>query len=461
MKLLVKNIFIVCVAATLLFSCQKLDVNSPTDVATEQVFKNADGLRSALTGLYNNLQQRDYYGAYYPLMADLNSDICTAGGYDIPALNDIGAHAITASNVYAEKMYLALYKCIANANEILQAIDKITDPNLSAEEKKAIKGQALAIRGMAHFDALRMFGYHWDKTSAYGIPVVLTVQNASDVVKRNTVADSYTAILKDLNEAAGLLDGAELNAKYANSVFAKAMLARVYLYQQDFVKAAEFATTVIEDGTYTLLDADNFPAIYAGRLSSESIFELSFDAQNQSQFNGNTYVRTDALRTEIFFLANQGMNTFFEGRSGDKRIDLLDFENNDVSILPDGRTQKYRGEVTKDNPAYIIRIAEMYLIAAEANKLAGGGLTFLNTLRENRGMADLSSEDVPDEAAFLQAVLDERKAELNFEGHRFFDLARYQKINEVLGVDETNAVFPIPQREVTATNDAVKQNPGF
>lgn len=461
MKRFIKNIFSICAAGTLLFSCQKLDVNSPTDVATEQVFKDANGLRSALIGLYSNLQQREYYGAYYPLMADLNSDICTAGGYDIPALNEIGAHAITSSNLYVERMYLAMYKCIANANAILASVDGISDPNLSAEEKSSIKGQALAIRGMVHFDALRMFGYHWDNTSANGVPIVLTVQQAADVVTRSTVAESYTAILKDLNDANALLSGATVDAKYSNQLFVKGLLARVYLYKKDYTIAADFATSVINDGTFSLLNTEDFITIYSGRLSSESIFELSFDAQNQSVFNGTTYVRTDALRTEVFFLASQQLSDFFNARPTDKRAELVDFVNNDAGILPDGRTLKYRGEVTKDNPAYILRIAEMYLIAAEAKKLTGGGLTFLNTLRKNRGMDDLTGTDVPDATSFTNAILDEREAELNFEGHRFFDLARFQKIEEVLGVANTNSVFPIPLREITATRDQLTQNPGF
>ncbi len=444
-----------------LFSCQKLDVNSPNDVPANDVFKNADGLRSAMVGLYNNMQQRDYYGAYYPLMSDLNSDVSTQGGYDIPALNDIGAHAVTTSNVYVEKIYLAIYRCIANANEILQAVDNISDPILSAEERKSIKGQTLALRGLAHFDALRMFGYHWDNVSALGIPVVLSVQKEKDIVTRSTVAQSYSAVLKDLNDADALLGESELTAQYANQLFVKGLLARVYLYQQNYESASSFAQAVIDDGTYALLEADKFSSIYSSRLTRESVFELSFDGQNQSFFNGVTYVRDDALRTEIFFLARQGMQEFFNSRPGDIRSGLMDFENNDESILPDGRTQKYRGEVLKDNPAYILRIAEMYLIAAEAKKLGGGGLDFLNTLRQARGMAALTGEDVQDEAAFLNAVLDERKAELNFEGHRFFDLARLGKINEVLGVDDTNAVFPIPQREITATNNTLIQNPGF
>lgn len=461
MKKLLHYTAALLLTSSMMLSCQKLDVNSPNDVATEQVFKNADGLRSALTGLYNNLQQRDYYGAYYPLMSDLNSDVATAGGYDIPALNEIGAHAVTASNLYVERMYLAMYACIANANAIIGAVDGISDPNLSAEEKSSIKGQALAIRGMIHFDALRMFGYHWDAASSYGIPVVTTVQQAADIVQRSTVGASYTAILKDLTDANTLLDGSSIEAKYASQLFVKALLARVYLYQKDFAKAASFAEEVINDGTYSLLDAGSFATIYSGRLSSESIFELSFDAQNQSAYNGTTYVRPDALRTEVFFLASQSLKAFFEGRPTDKRSELVDFVNNDPGILPEGRTQKYRGEVSKDNPAFMMRIAEMYLIAAEAKKLAGGGLEYLNTLRENRGMDALTDADVPDEAAFLQAVLDERLAELNFEGHRFFDLARYQKIQDVLGVDNTNAVFPIPLRELLATKQQLTQNPGF
>ena len=167
------------------------------------------------------------------------------------------------------------------------------------------------------------------------------------------------------------------------------------------------------------------------------------------------------MRTEVFFLASQQLNTFFKARPTDKRSALVNFTNNDAGIEPDGRSEKYRGEVNKDNPAYIIRIAEMYLIAAEAKKLAGGGLEVLNRLRENRGMDALTETDVPDESAFLQVVLDERIAELNFEGHRLFDLARHQKIQEVLGVDNNNSVFPIPKRELLATNQTLVQNPGF
>jgi hypothetical protein len=288
--------------------------------------------------------------------------------------------------------------------------------------------------------------------------VITTIQKATDIVPRNTVADTYAAIIKDLTDANSIMPSDFTDAKYANAVFIKALLARVYLYKKDMTNAAAMATEVISEGTFSLMDEASFPTIYSDRLTAESIFELSFDAQNQSSFNGTTYVRPDALRTEVFFLANQKLDLFFQSRPTDKRSALVDFVNNDPGILPDGRTLKYRGEVTKDNPAYLMRMAEVYLIAAEAKKLAGSGLTYLNQLRQNRGMNPIAPAS---EASFLQAVLDERLSELNFEGHRFFDLARYQKIESVLGVPNENAVFPIPLRELIATNQQVTQNPGF
>ena len=140
----------------------------------------------------------------------------------------------------------------------------------------------------------------------------------------------------------------------------------------------------------------------------------------------------------------------------------MDFDaaDNDATILPDGRTQKYRGETTKDNPAYIVRLAEMYLIYAEANGKTTG-LSTLNTLRTARGLKALKTADVSTDAAFVTAVLDERRAELNFEGHRLFDLARTQRFKSVIGADNFRSILPIPGREIAASGGKLSQNPGY
>ena len=456
-----KKIFSILFIALLISSCNELDRMSPNDVAANHVFTSKEGAQSALIGLYSSMQSRDYYGGYYPMIADLYSDVGIDGGFDNVALDEISVLAVTPSNIIAENTWLSIYYTIATANAIIANVDGISDPNFVQSEKDHIKGQALAIRALAHFDLLRMFGEHWDNGSVYGIPVVTTVQKAGDVVTRSSVSVTYAAIISDLNDADGLIDPADRSHAFINPIAVQGLLARVYLYKGDKVNAIAAATNAINDGTFTLLDANNFKGIYTTKFSTESIFELAFDVQNRSAFNAVTYSRTDALRTEVLFLAEEGMNQFFINRPGDRRSELMDFVNNDPSISPDGRSQKYRGEEKRDNSAFIIRIAEVYLIRAEANGLTQAGVDDYNMVRTNRGLSGENVSDFALAADFLDAVLDERKAELNFEGHRMFDLARTGKINAVLGIDAFRSIFPIPYRETIATDGAIKQNPGY
>ncbi|MBN9382193.1 MAG: RagB/SusD family nutrient uptake outer membrane protein [Chitinophagaceae bacterium] len=451
----------IALLAVLTTGCSKLNQVSTTSVAAAAMFKDTTSLKEALTGLYSTLEVQPYYGAYYPMLSDLNSDNGIAGGYNNTSLNEFGAYNVTSSNIFVQNTYVALYYTIATANAILAGDKGI--PDTAAQTQQTIasaNGQALAIRALAHFDLLRAFGYHWDTTSIYGIPVVTTPQTASDVVPRSTVAQTYTAIISDLRQAGSLLSGnASRNPNYINPAIINALLARVYLYKKDYVNAAAYATLVINDGAYSLLDQNNFPSIYTSRNSKESIFELPFNQQNQSGYNISTYARPNAASTEVLFIASQQLQTFFQNRPADQRINLLDY--NSSNFQPNGRTLKYSSDISqKDNSAYVIRIPEMYLIRAEALGRSNG-LADLNTVLTNRGMTALTSSDVPDDATYAQAIADENRAEFNFEGHRFFDLARTGQIAGVLGVPATNAVWPIPLVQLTATHGAVVQNPGY
>jgi starch-binding outer membrane protein, SusD/RagB family len=448
----------VIVIATVVFSsCNKiLNVSSPNAVADASVFTSASGLQNARIGMYSSLQDKSYYGGYFPLLSECYSDNGTTGGYDVIDLNDIAAKTVQPSNIYTTGIYQAIYNSIYSANEIITNIDKV--PNLDATIKSNTLGEAYFVRGLCEFDLLRLFGEHWDKTSKYGISIVLTPNNPKVAIARSTVSDSYKQIIADLQQAISSLNTYNGN-QYASVSAAKGLLARVDLYYGDYANAASLATDVINDNNFALLGPNNFTSIYTTKLSSESVFELKFDLQNQSSYNTLTYVRSDALRTDVAFLAAADLNNFFQSRPTDLRSSLVDYSNVDVSIQPDGRTQKYRGEQTKDNSGYILRLAEVYLIRAEALGKTNG-LADMNTLRENRGMADLTSADVPDNISYLNAVLDERRAELNFEGHRLFDLARTNKVATVLGAT-VNPIMPIPQREIDGTNNIVKQNQGY
>jgi hypothetical protein len=204
---------------------------------------------------------------------------------------------------------------------------------------------------------------------------------------------------------------------------------------------------------------NSFQNIYTTKLSRESVFELPFSQQTPSFYNAVTYARPDAESTEVLFIASDGLKGFFHGRKQDLRIKLLDFAS--INFQPDGRTLKYSSDITlKDNSAYVIRISEMYLVRAEALGRVNG-LADINMIRTNRGMTPLPAANVPNDAAYARAVADENRAEFNFEGHRYFDLARTGQVTQVLGVPASNSVYPIPSRELEATHGQVVQNPGY
>ena len=155
---------------------------------------------------------------------------------------------------------------------------------------------------MGHFDVLRAFGYHWDTNSPYGIPVVTMVQSANSIVPRSTVAATYSSIISDLTEAATLLDGSsDRDPNYVNPAVVNALLARVYLYEKDYTNAARYASLVINDGAYQLVDADHYVSMYdnGAKNSADFIFQLPFDFQNQSQYYAATYARPDAASPEV------------------------------------------------------------------------------------------------------------------------------------------------------------------
>jgi hypothetical protein len=441
-----------------------LDKVSPTDVAEDELFKTAAGLRNARIGMYSDLSKKEYYGGYFPLLISAYSDDGSTGGYNNPTLDEIGELSLSSSNKLVYSLWTTMYNVLYTTNAILENVDNIQDVNLSAEERNDIKGEALTVRALVHFDLLRTFGEHWRLSSPYGIPLAQKRLTQNDILKRNTVNECYASIMSDLATAIPLLSDKDTQTDiwkgraFIGRMTATALYARVTLYSQSYSYSAQFATEVIENttGYYALFAGSSLKNLYLQRETQESIFELRFNSQNRSQYNAFTYSRPDALRTELTFLADADLHTFFLKRTEDVRISFVDYANVDVSIQPDGRTDKYRGEQLRDNSAYIIRLAEMYLIRAEARRFPAG-IGDLNTIRVARGLGAVNPQN---EADFYRFLLEERRAEFNFEGHRYFDLARLGKIEEVLG-SNVKPVFPIPANELSSSKNEIVQYPGY
>ena len=452
-----KILFIYLGLLSFLPSC--LDESSPNFLDAEETIIDGASAEAAVIGLYSAMQQPGYYGDAYLLTSEGHTDNASTGGYQNLSLDQIGHREVTGANVISENIWTSIYRVIANANQILKFLPDIDD--LEAGQKNHLEGEARAIRALAHFDLLRYYGEHWNMSSSAGIPIIQTPQALKDQPSRATVLASYQFIISEMTKAAGLMDQQIKDKAFININTMNALLARIYLYRGENEKAVEYATKVIASGDFQLLDAAKYQDVFRSKLNAESIFELLFDSQNRSGYNGSTYSRADALRSELNYMASKNLEDFFKGRVGDVRGSLLNFstDDNDATILPDGRTQKYRGETTRDNSALIIRYAEMFLIRAEALGSIKG-LADLNFLRQKRGLTVLTPNQVSSSEDFLQAVLNERRAELNFEGHRYFDLARKRRIKSVLNIEDFRSIFPIPNREIIA-NPNIKQNPGY
>ena len=439
-------------------ACNLLNEVSPNDVSTADAIKDGASAEAALLGIYSSMQQKGYYGGQYPLIGEAVTDNAVTGGYQVISLDELGNKAVTPANILVEDLWLSMYRVVANCNGLLTALPSVSD--LTPTRKKDIEGQARAIRALAHFDLLRYFGEHWNTASTFGVPIVTTVQTISDRPARATVAAVYKTVTDELTASLTLLDAQNEAPQYVNVNTVNALLARVYLYQKDLTKADLSASKVINSNKYRLVDAADYNTIFTSRRTSESIFELAFDLQNKSAYNGLTYVRDGAARPEVTFMAAAGLNTFFKTRINDVRIKMLNFDStaNDATIHPNGRTEKYRGEDTRDNPAYIVRLAEMYLIRAEA-KGRVAGLADINALRAKRSVFLLTPAMVMTDDAYRTAIFEERRAEFNFEGHRYFDLARLRRLKTDLKIDDFRSILPIPGREVKAAGLA--QNPSY
>ncbi len=441
----------------LLGSCNLLDQTSPNDLDASTAIRDAASAEAALLGVYSSLQRDAYYGGSFQLLTEPLCNNASTGGFQVLSLTQLGDKIVTPSNLIVEETWVAIYRTVANCNFLLEALPNVTD--LDAARAKAVEGQVRTIRALAYFDLLRTFGEHFKADSRLGIPIVQRVQTITDRPARNTVGECYAFIINELEAAVTLLGTDDTSVQFVNGNTANALLARVLLHKGDLAAAQAAADQVLAQTAYALLPAEQYSTIFSDRRTSESIFELSFDSQNRSNFNALTYSRDEALRTEIFYLAAQNLGELFAARPGDVRATLLDFDpaSNDATIQPDGRTQKYRGEDKKDSPAYVIRLAEVHLIRAEARGFPAG-VDDLNTLRTQRGLAPASPADA---AAFQQAILDERRAELNFEGIYYADLARLRVYETTVGLEQFRAILPIPAREIIASDGALEQNEGY
>jgi starch-binding outer membrane protein, SusD/RagB family len=448
-----------------LFSCDGLLDTEPTvAVSSEVVITSVSGMDAILTSAYDRLREENLYRYWIPAAPEVLADNSAlhpvnSGRFRSQAENDLGSHFTTG-------VWSTAYRLINEANIIIHGIDQTVT---SQANKDRIKGEALFLRGIAYQELLRIYSYepNHPKISEWNVGVIMRVTptlgfSDADRRARGTVMEGYLQIERDYLDAIELLENNDRGiVYYADAAAAHAGIARLYLYWERWSDALYHAQQAYTKAKGSLQDFSTSGNIFNVLPNPESIFELSFDLTHSS--SGSLNAVTHPPPGWFDALPSAELLALYE---------VDDLRNNLFAVHTDGYPYilKYTGTVgTSTDHIPIFRVAEMLLIQAEAyyeleNEPAA--ITALETLREKRGLADYAVP--PTGIALLNEIYDERRRELAFEGHRWFDLKRRAMDVPKPAVaghlpvpfDDIRILSNLSNTEVE-NNPNLRQNPGY
>lgn len=441
-------------SAVLFTACSSvLDVPPTSSVPSNIAINDAIGARAALAGAFQALQAGGSYGHRIIDWTELLSDnMRFTGTFDDYA--DAEVHILRSDNATNTLIWEAMYNGINRANQLLKNVPNVAD--LSSVEKDEIMGEAYFLRALQYHNLVRLWG---------GVPLRLEpVTNAVDAgtITRATVAEVYTQILSDLDQAEQLITN-DSDTRQATIGAAYAIEARVRLYQQDWAGAEANALTVEQMG-YSLAPeySDLFDA--TGNDTPEDIFRVTF-LPTQAQLVGFYYLpKPFGGRYEVAPAANM-LIAYDPASNGTSFATYHPTDKRGIyNISLQGTSRIYASKFrnpTGDEDLHVIRFAEVILIRAEAlahlTRLPEAIVEY-NRLRVRAGVAtDLTTGGTL--AGVLAAIARERRLELAFEGDRWPDMVR---TGEAIaqGVPVAQTLLPIPQREMD-TAPGLEQNPGY
>lgn len=497
-----KKIGIIILSIILFSSCEdQLDIPPKSNIELGNFFATVEDFNLALTGAYDQIavhQGNKGFGTYFKglmMMGRAGTDemYVTQGFWDATG-KEIGNYTYSPfskiPNAVWEQQYIGISRCNV-------VIGKIKNTNVSMNEatKQRILGEASFLRAFYYFQLARYYG---------GVPIITEDTNLNEFRNiRSSLAETYEIIVNDLKVAEENIPVINEPGR-ATKFAAKSYLAKVYLQMSGeplkdntaAAKAASYAKDVINNGPYNL--ETNYSGVFEleNEHGTEYIFSAEYIATNNeggqvATWDGPPGNWSHTLTYSICQAMPELYNSYAQGDLRRAR-NIVDY----VVIDADGTTQptndgihyafKWRHDPNPATRGYatewqspfnfpLTRFADVLLIYAEAQCRADGSpnsdaYNAINRVRTRAGLGNLSGLSGSD---FLKAVLDERKWELCYEGHRWADLVRYGKLVEVVkasafgnpfaaaNIKDHHVLFPIPDREIQVSQGDLEQNPGY
>jgi starch-binding outer membrane protein, SusD/RagB family len=441
-----------------LYSCKVRDVEPVFQVPDEVAITDKVSAEAAVNGAYNALGRNEYYGVNYRAFAILSASDVVKWVGNSNNFRQFNNHNLFADNSSINDTWNAIYRTINITNNILEKVPALNVSGLSDADKNKLTGEAYFIRALCYFDLARAWG---------GVPIILTATHSADATKgirRSNQSQVYDRVQLDLDQAIALLPASPVNRNRAVKNTAVALRARLHLYRQEWQAAVADASTVISSPDYSLVTP--YSNFYLTKNTPESVFELFYTINNKNNYATNWLPGSLGGRREWVPISAFVTQVRDSSTGGNRKAYILE-------KTPAESGQTLYGNMnfkisTGDDDAFIIRIAELYLIRAEALARLGGpdgnasaqAVSDLNLIRNRAQVKVPPISDITNEQ-LIEAVLKERKYEFAFEGQWWFDLVRTDKAATVLNISDRNKyLFPIPQNQILIDPD-LTQNPSY
>ena len=441
---------------TLLAGCEDFLEETPADqITNDLILTDATSVKQGIFGLYEvlNRENADYHVLFFSLMAD-EVTVTDTPWREIDNTDFELANFTTEGNDDIPTFWEANYLVIYRANFILEKLPYL---NIEDDLKDAFTAEIRFLRAWIYYNLIQLYS---------DVPLLLNTALESNQSPSRTpeseilnfIVQELEEAIPDLPEAHGSLEESKIRATKAAG---QSLLAKAEALKGNWQAVESLATQVIDKPQYALVS--DYESLFATReYNAEGIFQIYFGPQNPEPLIVDAYLGVDGYKI-LFVPTNELVEAFAEN---DLRKKTSVSESADT---PGGFiTYKYRDFEDETITQYYIRLAEIYLLRAEArahlNNLPGA-LEDINLIRNRAGLADTNASTA--EAAFSM-IEHERLLELCFEGHRWFDLKRTNRLDQVmskhLGVfwdSPKDMLLPVPMREMINNPNLAPDNPGY
>ncbi len=442
-----KTIYKLFIALLLVSACSEDLDQFPPNIASSSSLTDFDGVLNAAY-FYQ-------HGSATPMavMGDFRADNAFMFEAPYTEFDEFGPDLTAMEDQFFSPFYTALYKSILSANNVIENSTSDTEV-----------GEAKFLRALSYFKLVRVFGdvtVNLSASPSVSDPSILVRQPAADVYNN--------VIIPDLQDAISSL-GTEISDGRASRYAAQALLGKVYVHRGDFGSAeSQLAAVVNRAAAAGISLQDNFADIFGvdNDLNSEIIFATQVSSSIADEYGFSEFWSWSAgLDTKSLLPLDSDLIAAFDAVAADTLVggDLRRLVTIDESVMASPKFPQTGGP---DHDWIEIRLADVILLYAETLNENGSSaetvLDLLDPIRTRAGLNVLDHAVLNTQALVRQAIQDERRLELAFEGHRWFDLTRTGTAQDEMGETFGNEyyLFPIPVSEVLASFGEIIQNTGY